>query len=519
MIDTRIASLPAVVLAGGQGTRMRSLLGDLPKVLAPVAGKPFIAHVLGSLARAGLTRVSVSVGFGAAAVRQALGDRVAGLRVEYIEEAQALGTGGALRQAFEHLGRPGSLLAFNGDSFGEIDLTRLIEVHRSSGNAATLGLAEVADTRRFGRVVLSEDKRIEAFTEKAPGDRAPGWINAGMYALSDRVLESIPQGGAVSLEHDVLPGLVGKGLGGFPAVRRFIDIGVPEDYERASAHFSASPSAPARARAESPEQLEARARWLRHQVLDLGSRFGGHVASSLSCVELLVSLYFGAGLCLSPDGVRRDRILLSKGHAEAALYPILAQLGYFPAHWLESHYHRGEFLLGAHPDHHVPGVELSSGSLGHGLGVGAGLALGAERAGRDECVYVVLGDAECMEGSVWEAAMFAAHHRLGNLVAVVDRNGLGCLDHTRNYSGLSPFSPKWDAFGWEVICVDGHDLSALGAAVARQERPREAKPRVIIAETIKGKGVSFMENDATWHVRKLTPELARQALAEVGSPQ
>jgi len=248
---------------------------------------------------------------------------------------------------------------------------------------------------------------------------------------------------------------------------------------------------------------------------------GGHLASSLSCVDILVALYCGGPLrpmAGRHDRVDRDRFILSKGHGEAGLYAILADQGYFPTHWLWQSYRRGGCLLGGHPDHHIPGIEISSGSLGHGLGIAAGMALAAQLDGREPSFFVLLGDAECTEGSVWEAAMFAAHRRLDNLVAIVDRNRIGSLDYTENYTGLEPFAHKWRAFGWEVQEVDGHDLSTLLRSIEQAREARAGAPQVIVANTTKGKGISFVENDPVWHVRGINPQEVIAARAELAEP-
>jgi transketolase len=261
------------------------------------------------------------------------------------------------------------------------------------------------------------------------------------------------------------------------------------------------------------EELRAKAASLRRTILGMCAESGGHLVSSFSCVEILVALYHGGGLRLRPERsgwTDVDRFILSKGHAETALFAVLADLRYFPREWLQSSYRRNGCMLGGHPDHRVPGVEVTSGSLGHGLGIAAGMALAARLDGRDQRIYTLLGDAECTEGSVWEAAMFAAHRQLDNLVAIIDRNGLGCLDFTDNYTGLEPLADKWRAFGWEVHCVEGHSFEQLLAATRPPANAGSGRPRAIIAKTVKGKGVSFLENDPSWHVRQIS---AREAVA------
>ncbi|XVV08160.1 transketolase [Actinoplanes sp. CA-131856] len=242
------------------------------------------------------------------------------------------------------------------------------------------------------------------------------------------------------------------------------------------------------------------ARAVRQHVLRMtNSGRSSHVGSALSCADLLAVLYAEV-LAIDPahpDTPDRDRFIMSKGHAGAALYAVLAESGFFDTRLLAQHYRNGSFLSG-HVSHvGIPGVEFSTGSLGHGLPVGAGLAWQARRTGKTWMTYVLLGDGECDEGSVWESAMFAAHHRLTNLVALVDWNGLQSMATTEETLALEPFADKWRSFGWEVAEIDGHDHDQIRAAV----RPGGERPKVVLARTVKGKGVSFMENQVLWHYR------------------
>lgn len=261
---------------------------------------------------------------------------------------------------------------------------------------------------------------------------------------------------------------------------------------------------------------EALAIQIRSDVLEMVHRArAAHVASSLSVVDILAVLY-GEVLHHRPsdpgwDG--RDRLILSKGHAAAAGYAALARTGYFPLDMLER-YCLNDSPLAGHLTASVdaPGVELSTGSLGHGLPVGAGMSLHATRTGAGHRVFVVMSDGECDEGSTWEAALFSAHHRLANLCAVVDYNRIQSFGRVEDVLGLEPFADKWRAFGWDVLEVDGHDHAALRTILATSN---PTKPRAVIAHTIKGKGVSFMENDLLWHYRNPDDEQLVKALAEV----
>lgn len=262
-------------------------------------------------------------------------------------------------------------------------------------------------------------------------------------------------------------------------------------------------------------ELEQKAKWVRQQVLEMCVRAGeGRVASSLSCVEILVALYHWGVLRfdpLNPKWEGRDRFILSKGQGFPALACVLADLGFFPMEELERFCRPGA-MLGPYGGENIPGVEAVWGSLGHGLGVACGLALAAKMDGKEHQTVVLLGDGELYEGSVWEAAMFAAHHRLGNLLAIVDRNGACVTDFTENCLKLESLEQKWRAFGWEVVMIqaanpqgddytsriDGHSVAHLLAALGTSSRTES--PRVLIADTIKGKGISQLEGNRLGHV-------------------
>ena len=234
---------------------------------------------------------------------------------------------------------------------------------------------------------------------------------------------------------------------------------------------------------------------------------GSHIGAIFSVAEIMAVLYTGVMNVnpAEPAMPDRDRLILSKGHAGAAVYAALAERGFFPVEELKTHYANGSRLSGHVSHKGVPGVEFSTGSLGHGLAVGAGMALGAKMDKAPWRTYVILGDGECDEGSVWEAALQAHQYQLDNLIAVVDHNRMQSLDFCEKTIALEPFADKWRDFGWQVQVVDGHDVTALQEAFARaKSNLGGGKPSVIIAETTKGKGVSFMENDILWHYR--TPQ-------------
>jgi len=240
-----------------------------------------------------------------------------------------------------------------------------------------------------------------------------------------------------------------------------------------------------------------------------------HIGGCLSMADILAVLYTRV-LRVDPSRPRwadRDRFVLSKGHATAILYASLAESGFFPPGDLKNYCTEGSILTG-HVSHAVPGVEVSTGSLGHGLPIAVGMAMAARAAGAGARVFCLLSDGECDEGSNWEAILFAPHHRLDNLVAIVDFNKIQSFGSVEEVLNLEPFADKWRAFGWHVCEVDGHDVGALERAL--ETVPQMAgRPTVIIAQTVKGKGVSFMENSLTWHYRSPSDQELVAALAEV----
>ena len=245
--------------------------------------------------------------------------------------------------------------------------------------------------------------------------------------------------------------------------------------------------------------------WLirRHGVEMTHLSGGSHIAAIMSVADIIAVLYADVLRYdpVSPEWEERDRMILSKGHAGASIYAALAENGFFPVEELKTHYQNGGRLSG-HVSHHVPGVDFSTGSLGHGLSAAAGMAYALKKDGKTSRVYAVLGDGECDEGSVWEAVLFANHFRLNNLIAVVDHNHMQSLDFCENTLELENFGAKWKAFGWNVLEVNGNSHEKLKAAFKQAEENAEGhRPTVIIANTIKGYGVSFMQNDILWHYR------------------
>mgnify|MGYP006410379103 FL=1 len=263
------------------------------------------------------------------------------------------------------------------------------------------------------------------------------------------------------------------------------------------------------------EDIEQLALKIRKNAVNMTSAGGSsHIGSILSIADILAVLY-GSVMnykAVEPKWKGRDRFILSKGHAGAGVYAALAESGFMPVEKLRTHYQDGSDLSGHVSHKGIPGVEFSTGSLGHGLPVATGMALAAKINRDKHNIYVLMSDGECDEGSNWEAALFAPHHKLDNLVVIIDRNKLQSIHSTEDTLSLEPFVDKWQAFGWNVVDVDGHDhqklLDACGSMVT-------GKPLCIIANTTKGKGVSFMEDNILWHYRSPQGEEYNAAMQEL----
>lgn len=264
--------------------------------------------------------------------------------------------------------------------------------------------------------------------------------------------------------------------------------------------------------------LQEKAKELRRTIVKtICKGGGGHIPASLSIVEILAVLYCEIMNIdpQNPKAPQRDRFILSKGHAGVALYAVLADKGFFDKEHLDTFGKRGT-ILGGHPDMYmVPGVEASTGALGHGFPFGVGMALAGKLDKKDYRVFILLGDGECQEGSVWEAGLFAPQHKLDNLVAVIDYNEYQALDRLDKIVSLDPLIDKWEAFGWEAREVDGHDMAELNN-VFKSVPFVSGKPNLVIAHTIKGKGVSFMENIPIWHYRLPNEEEMKIVCDELG---
>lgn len=253
-----------------------------------------------------------------------------------------------------------------------------------------------------------------------------------------------------------------------------------------------------------------------HAVKMTSAGKSSHVGSVLSIADILAVLYNDVLKVnpAKPDWADRDRFILSKGHAGAGVYSVLAEKGFFSTEVLKTHYQNGSLLSGHVSHKGIPGVELSTGSLGHGLPVGVGLAIAAKMDKKDYKTYVLLSDGECDEGSNWEAILFAAHHKLDNLVAIIDYNKIQSIASVEETLGLEPFADKFISFGWNVKTVDGHNHDELKNALLSVPFKKD-QPSVIIANTIKGKGVSFMEHAVLWHYRSPLNKEFEMALKEL----
>ncbi len=261
------------------------------------------------------------------------------------------------------------------------------------------------------------------------------------------------------------------------------------------------------------DELKRKANELRQNTLRLIVSSGsGHTGGDLSAADILTTLFYHVMHydVNNPKWQDRDRFILSKGHSVEIYYSILADLGFFPYEELRTFMQFGTRFIG-HPNNKVPGIELNSGALGHGLSVGVGMAIAGKMDHRNYTVYVLMGDGELAEGSIWEAAMSASHYNLDNLCAIVDRNTLQISGNTEEVMRLEPLNDKWKAFGFEVLDADGHDPASLIAAFQTET----VGPKLIMAHTVKGKGVSFMENEPKWHHGVPTHEQLEKAIHEL----
>lgn len=257
------------------------------------------------------------------------------------------------------------------------------------------------------------------------------------------------------------------------------------------------------------DNLEAKVSFIKKETLKIHKiARDTRIASSISPIEILVTLFYGGIIKFSPDDIfweGRDRFIISKGHGSISFYPVLADLGYFDKSELTEVCKPGSFLGGI-PDCIIPGYETTNGSLGHGLGVGCGIAIALKRKKIKQNIFVLLGDGELFEGSIWEAIMFASHHKLDNLIAIVDNNRTAMLDFTKNIIDIEPLGEKFGVFGWDNYTVDGHNVAELHEVFKKVVSKKGNKPKVVIANTIKGRGVKRLENNPLSHITNLTSE-------------
>jgi len=265
--------------------------------------------------------------------------------------------------------------------------------------------------------------------------------------------------------------------------------------------------------------LRERSLWLRRETLKIHNIAPEtRIASALSSIEIFVVLYYGKILRFDPKNIYwegRDRFIISKGHGATSLYPILADFGFFDKKELERVCQKDSFL-GVIPDIIIPGFETINGSLGHGLGVSCGISLALKRKKTNAKVFVLLGDGELNEGSIWESIMFAAEHKLDNIMVIIDNNKVSMLDYCKNIINLTPMEEKLKIFGWDVETIDGHNVEELyNSLMDFKEKRNGQKPKVLIADTVKGKGVTMLENDPLCHVKSLSKDEATLAIKDM----
>lgn len=263
------------------------------------------------------------------------------------------------------------------------------------------------------------------------------------------------------------------------------------------------------------ESLKEKSLWVRKETINIHKIAPDtRLASSLSDVEIFVALYYGGLLKFDPKNPRleeRDRFIISKGHGAISLYPILADLGFFNRSELAKVGQPGSFLGGI-PDTMIPGFETINGALGHGLGVACGVATALKRKNSDSKVFVLMGDGELFEGAVWEAIMFAPHHKLNNLILIIDNNKISMLDYCKNIVDLTPLEEKFRIFGWETAIVDGHNMEELYDLLKNLKERKSERPKALIADTVKGKGVPQLENDVLCHIKSLKEDEVVKAI-------
>lgn len=496
-------NMKAIILAGGAGERLRPLTDKIPKPMLMVDGKPILERQIELLRMNGIKNIVICGHYLFDAVKKYFGSGHAfGVDISYCDEAMPLGTGGAIKNAEGFI--DSAFLVIYGDEIMDIDLEKFIKFHKSKGAEITLILHETDHPEDSDLVSIDENSRIVKLHKK-PHDKINSRLSkSSAYVIEKSILNKMP-GGRFDFDRDFILKYIENGnVYGYVTDEFIKDVGTLERLKMVSNKL----------RSESIETLKKKARIIRKHIIRMSTDAGsGHPGGSLSCADIIATLYFRKMQYNSdnPGWSERDRFILSKGHAAPALYAALAEAGFFPVTALKT-LRKIDSILQGHPSVKTPGVEVCSGSLGQGLSIGNGMALAGKIDKKNYHVYVLIGDGEIQEGQIWEAAMTAAHYKLDNLTAIVDRNGLQIDGKTEDLMALEPLSDKWRAFGWDVIEADGHNFEELINALDK----KNDKPKVIIANTIKGRGVSFMEHKAEFHGRVATPEEAECAMKELG---
>ncbi len=521
-----------VILCGGLGNRLRSIISDKPKVLAKVGDDIFLDIVIKNVLQYGFRDIILCTGYLKEKIRDHLNSHYyyKTYSIKFSEEKDLLGTGGALKNA-KSLITSNNFLVINGDSICKTNIKDFFDFHANKYALVSIVLSKSSldqSNKDYGYIVLDDLQRIINFNEKSSNiqsldqlkltSNSGQLMNAGIYIMNKEIFSHMPNRDKFSLEYDLFPEIIKtNNCYGFITNSEIIDIGTPERYKIAQEYFLGDIIMTNDIDENIIKNLEEKAKKIRRHIINMIYEAGsGHPGGSLSCVDIITTLYFHTMIHnpLEPKWGDRDRFILSKGHAVPTLYAILAECGYFSIEELSSLRKIGSRLQG-HSDSRIPGIEVSAGSLGQGLSVASGIAYAGKLDNKDFKVYVLIGDGECNEGQIWEAAMFASHNKLNNLIAIIDRNSFQIDGPTEKIMSLEPFDDKWISFGWNVIKINGNNIPEIIIGLNRANREKE-KPTVIIANTTKGKGISFMERNNEFHGKSPNEEEMKIALLELG---
>jgi transketolase len=495
--------IKCIILAGGRGERLRPLTDKVPKPMLLVDGKPILEWQIKLLRETGIRDIIICGHYLFDEIKKYFKDGGNfGVHIDYCYEESPLGTGGAIKNAERFL--DSTFLVLYGDEMIDMNIKKFIEFHKKNGAKITMLLHETDHPQDSDLVSIDYDGRVLKLYRR-PNTAIPSKLSkSSLYVIEPSVLNSMPEG-VFDLDMDFIFKYIEDGnVYGYVTDEFIKDIGTMERLKMVDE----------RIRAKSIKELKEKARIIRKHIIRMSAEAGsGHPGGSLSCADIITVLYFKKMNYdpKNPKWENRDRFVLSKGHAAPALYAALAEAGFFPVNELKN-LRKIDSILQGHPSVITPGVEVCSGSLGQGLSVANGMALAGRIDKKDYHVYVLIGDGESQEGQIWEAAMTAAHYKLDNLTAILDRNGLQIDGKTEDIMGLEPLAEKWRSFGWDVIEIDGHSFEELINALDTKTK----KPKMIIAYTIKGRGVSFMENNVDFHGKVPTPEETEKALQELG---